>query len=122
MAEYDTIRSVGVGARAEIDAGLRAHMNKVYGLMSVAMVVTAGVAWAVGSSDALFAILRNPVTGGMTILGWVVMFLPLGMVFAFGFADIAAISAMPVHFVKMGYSQSFAAISVTVSSMMPICR
>ncbi len=84
MAEYDTIRSVGVGARAEIDAGLRAHMNKVYGLMSVAMVVTAGVAWAVGSSDALFAILRNPVTGGMTILGWVVMFLPLGMVFAFG--------------------------------------
>ena len=40
MAEYDTIRSVGVGARAEIDEGLRAHMNKVYGLMSVAMVVT----------------------------------------------------------------------------------
>ena len=60
MAEYDTIRSVGVGARAQIDEGLRAHMNKVYGLMSVAMVVTAGVAWAVGSSDQLFSILRNP--------------------------------------------------------------
>ena len=84
MAEYDTIRSVGVGARAQIDEGLRAHMNKVYGLMSVAMVVTAGVAWAVGSSEQLFSILRNPVTGSMTILGWVAMFLPLGMVFAFG--------------------------------------
>ena len=84
MAEYDTIRSVGVGARAEIDEGLRAHMNKVYGLMSVAMVVTAGVAWAVGSSEQLFSLLRNPVTGQMTILGWVAMFLPLGMVFAFG--------------------------------------
>ncbi len=84
MAEYDTIRSVGVGARAQIDEGLRAHMNKVYGLMSVAMVVTAGVAWAVGSSDQLFSILRNPATGQMTILGWVAMFLPLGMVFAFG--------------------------------------
>ena len=84
MAEFDTIRGVGVGARAQIDVGLRAHMNKVYGLMSVAMVVTAGVAWAVGSSDQLFSILRNPATGGMTILGWVAMFLPLGMVFAFG--------------------------------------
>ena len=84
MAEYDTIRSVGVGARAEIDEGLRAHMNKVYGLMSVAMVVTAGVAWAVGSSEQLFSLLRNPVTGQMTILGWIAMFLPLGMVFAFG--------------------------------------
>ena len=84
MAEYDTIRSAGVGARAQIDEGLRAHMNKVYGLMSVAMVVTAGVAWAVGSSEQLFSILRNPVTGSMTILGWVAMFLPLGMVFAFG--------------------------------------
>jgi uncharacterized protein len=84
MAQYDTIRSVGVGASAAIDEGLRAHMNKVYGLMSVAMLVTGGVAWAVGTSDALFALLRDPMTGGMTILGWIVMFLPLVMVFAFG--------------------------------------
>jgi hypothetical protein len=84
MAQYETIRSVGVGARAEIDEGLRAHMNKVYGLMSVAMVVTGGVAWAVGTSDQLFALLRNPATGSMTILGWVAMFAPLAMVFAFG--------------------------------------
>jgi FtsH-binding integral membrane protein len=84
MAQFDTVRSVGVGARAQIDEGLRAHMNKVYGLMSVAMLVTAGVAWAVGSSEQLFSILRNPATGSMTILGWVAMFLPLIMVFAFG--------------------------------------
>jgi hypothetical protein len=50
MAQYETIRGVGVGARAAIDEGLRAHMNKVYGLMSVAMLVTGGVAWAVGTS------------------------------------------------------------------------
>ena len=41
----------------------------------------------------------------------------VGMVFVFGFADIAAISAMPVYFVKMGYSQSFAAVSVTVLAL-----
>ncbi|MBN8632013.1 MAG: Bax inhibitor-1/YccA family protein [Rhodobacterales bacterium] len=84
MAEYDTIRSVGVGAGVRIDEGLRAHMNKVYGLMSVAMVVTAGVAWAVGTSDALLAIFRDPMTLRPNILGWVVMFAPLAMVFAFG--------------------------------------
>lgn len=83
MAQFDTVRSVGVGARAQIDEGLRAHMNKVYGLMSVAMMVTFGVAWAVGTSDALLSIFRTP-EGGMTILGWVAMFAPLAMVFAFG--------------------------------------
>lgn len=85
MAEYQTIRTAGVGARsAQIDEGLRAHMNKVYGLMSVGMLVTAAVAWAVGTSD-LINLLRNE-AGGMTILGWVVMFLPLGMVLFFGAA------------------------------------
>ena len=58
MADYQTIRpsgqTAGVGARsADIDAGLRAHMNKVYGLMSVAMLLTGGVAWAVGTNDAM---------------------------------------------------------------------
>jgi hypothetical protein len=84
MAEYDTIRSVGVGARAQIDEGLRAHMNKVYGLMSLAMLVTAGVAWSVGTSDALLSIFRDPLTLRPNILGWVIMFAPLAMVFAFG--------------------------------------
>lgn len=84
MADYSTIRTAGAGAQAaNIDAGLRAHMNKVYGLMSVGMLMTGGVAWAVGTSDALFAFLRNP-EGSMTILGWAVMFAPLIMVFAMG--------------------------------------
>jgi FtsH-binding integral membrane protein len=79
MAEYQTIRSVGVGARAaQIDEGLRAHMNKVYGLMSVGMILTGAVAWAVGTTPALVgAIFGTP-------LKWVVMFAPLILVFAFG--------------------------------------
>ncbi|MFO1201685.1 MAG: Bax inhibitor-1/YccA family protein [Tabrizicola sp.] len=103
MAQFDTVSSVGVGARAQIDAGLRAHMNKVYGLMSVAMLVTAGVAWAVGTSEQLFSILRNPVTGQMTILGWVAMFLPLAMVFAFG-ALINRMSAAAAQLFFYAYS------------------
>jgi FtsH-binding integral membrane protein len=79
MADYQTVR-VGAGARtsAAIDEGLKAHMNKVYGTMAVGMVVTGAVAWAVGTNAAL---LETLFTGFMR---WVVMFLPLVLVFAFG--------------------------------------
>ncbi len=84
MAQYETVRSGTVGVRtAQMDEGLRAHMNKVYGLMSVGMLLTGGVAWAVGSAPALLAIFRDPTTMQPNILGWVVMFAPLIMVFAF---------------------------------------
>ncbi|OIQ07274.1 MAG: hypothetical protein AUK60_01835 [Rhodobacteraceae bacterium CG2_30_10_405] len=106
MAEYQTIRSVGAGARAaEIDVGLRAHMNKVYGLMSVGMLLTGGVAWAVGSSTALLSVLRNPETMQPNILGWVVMFAPLIMVFAFG----ALINRLSVAAAQL-YFYAFAAV------------
>lgn len=67
MADYQTIRTTtGAGARtADIDAGLRAHMNKVYGLMSVAMLITGAAAWAISglatTSDPAVAVtaLRN---------------------------------------------------------------
>ena len=86
MAELRSMRTAAGARTAQIDEGLRAHMNKVYGTMSVGLLVTAGVAWAVGSSDALLSIFRDPVTLSPNILGWIVMFAPLIMVFAFGAA------------------------------------
>ncbi len=83
MAEFDTIRTAAGARAAQIDEGLRAHMNKVYGTMSVGMLITFAVAWAVGSNPALLGIFRNPATLQPNILGWIVMFAPLGMVFAF---------------------------------------
>lgn len=91
MAEYETIRRTGAGARtAQIDEGLRSHMSKVYSLMAVAMVITGLVAYVVGSdfaravagqptaiipAGALQAMFSSP-------LKWVIMFAPLGFVFA----------------------------------------
>lgn len=92
MANYQTARASAGIRTAEIDEGLRAHMNKVYGTMSVGLLMTAGVAWAVGSNDALLSIFRNPATLQPNILGWIAMFLPLIMVFAFG-AMIKRLSA-----------------------------
>ncbi len=84
MAEYRTVRAGAQARGAEIDAGLRAHMNKVYATMSVGLTMTAGVAWAVGTTPALLSVLRNPETLAPNILGYIVMFAPLIMVFAFG--------------------------------------
>ncbi len=108
MAEYDSIRSVGVGARsaADIHEGLRAHMNKVYSLMSIGMLITAGVSWAVGTNDALVAAIFG------TPLKWVVMFAPLIMVFAFSamlnrLSVAAAQLFFYVYAAAMGLSLSF---------------
>ena len=93
MAEFETVRQNAAGVRtAEIDEGLRTHMNKVYGTMSVGLLLAAAVAWAVGSNPALLSVLRDPITLSPNILGFAVMFAPLIMVFAFG-AMIQRVSA-----------------------------
>jgi len=84
MADVNTIRSAAGSRAAQIDEGLRAHMNKVYATMSVGMLITFAVAWAVGTAPQLMAIFRDPITLQPNILGWIVMFAPLAMVFAFG--------------------------------------
>ena len=47
MAEFETTRSISGARASQIDEGLRAHMNKVYGTMSVGMIITALAAWAI---------------------------------------------------------------------------
>ena len=106
MAEYQNIRTAGAGARsAVIDAGLRAHMNKVYGLMSVGMLLTGAVAWAVGTNDAMLqAIFATP-------LKWVVMFAPLIMVFAFS----AMINRLSVGAAQLFFYVYAAAMGLSLS-------
>ena len=114
MAEYTTIRA-GAGVRtAQIDEGLRAHMNKVYGTMSVGMLMTALASWAISglsvSTEPTAYMLREGTY--LTDLGyalyasplkWVVMFLPLVMVFAFG-AVINRISAAAAQLFFYAYA------------------
>lgn len=67
------------GVDAEVDAGLRAHMTRVYGLMSAAMGISGLVAYFVGNSQLVYTLNSG-------FLRFVVMFLPLIMVFGFGAA------------------------------------
>ncbi|MEM6306737.1 MAG: Bax inhibitor-1/YccA family protein [Pseudomonadota bacterium] len=94
MADYNTMTAAAGTRSAAIDQGLRAHMNKVYGTMSVGMIITALAAWAFAG----LATTDNPanavvqLTNGTLLtsfgqaiyispLRWVIMFAPLAVLF-----------------------------------------
>ncbi|MCJ8140163.1 Bax inhibitor-1/YccA family protein [Falsirhodobacter halotolerans] len=116
MAQYQTA-GVRAGTRAgQIDAGLRAHMNKVYGVMSIGMLLTGAAAWAISglatTTDPSLAAAQLGNGQYLTSLGaaiyasplkWVIMFAPLIAVFAFS-AMINRMSAATAQVVFYGYA------------------
>ena len=126
MADYQTIRA-GAGVRtAEIDEGLRAHMNKVYGVMSVGMLVTFAVAWALSglatTSDPAQAAAQIGADQYLTSLGvaiyasplkWLLMFAPL--LFIFGFS--AAINRMSAATAQTVFYVFAAVMGASISSI-----
>ncbi|MBV7393912.1 Bax inhibitor-1/YccA family protein [Mameliella sediminis] len=129
MAEFDTVRAAGVsGARAaQIDEGLRAHMNKVYGTMSVGTFITFLAAWAIAG----LAVTTDP-TGAsamvrdgqyltgfgeaiyMSPLKWVIMFAPLAFIF-FGFG--AAVNRLPSAGVQLVFYAFAVLMGLSLSSI-----
>jgi FtsH-binding integral membrane protein len=124
MADYQAIRA-GAGVRtAGIDEGLRAHMNKVYGTMSVGMLVTFAVAWALSG----LAVTDVP-TGAqlgegryLTDLGvalyasplrWLLIFAPL--IFVFGFS--AMINRMSAATAQTVFYLFAATMGASISSI-----
>lgn len=71
-----------------VDAGLRSFMLGVYNKLALGLVVAGAFAYAVGNVPAVTSLLYQ--TGpdgrvGMSILGWIVMLAPLGLVMASSF-------------------------------------
>tara|TARA_R110002124_G_scaffold41805_3_gene129340 strand:+ start:548 stop:1324 length:777 start_codon:yes stop_codon:yes gene_type:complete len=134
MADVNTIRASAGTRAAAIDEGLRAHMNKVYGTMSVGMLITFAAAWAISglavTSDPSGAAAQIGTDKYLTDIGyalyasplkWVVMFAPLAFVFGFSaminkmsaataqtvfyaFAAVMGISISSIFLVFTGYS------------------
>jgi len=98
MANYDNRptygAAVGRGAVDVVDQGLRAHMLRVYNYMTIGLVVTGAVAWAVVNTSLinLFYTVGPNGAVGMSALGWIALFAPLGLVFLLS----AGISRMSV--------------------------
>jgi FtsH-binding integral membrane protein len=92
MADFDNRLLRGATTVGDtMDAGLRAHMLRVYNYMVGALALSGGVAYAVANSPVLLNMFYRSVltTGGValqpTILGWVVMLAPLALVFLLSF-------------------------------------
>jgi FtsH-binding integral membrane protein len=91
MAQYEQAVRRQDAVAQQIDAGLRAHMNSIYGLMGVAMVVTGVVAYVFGQD--LLAAYQGQATAIVPVgvlqtlftspMVYVIMFAPLGLVFLF---------------------------------------
>ncbi|MEP3441285.1 MAG: Bax inhibitor-1/YccA family protein [Sulfitobacter sp.] len=126
MADVNTIRTRAGSRTAAIDAGLRAHMNKVYGTMSVGMLITFAAAWAISglavTSDpagATVALREGTYLTGlgqalyMSPLKWVVMFAPLAFVFGLG----AAINKMSAAAAQLLFYVFAGVMGVSISSI-----
>lgn len=110
MLDYQTAQSRVGTQSASIDAGLRAHMNRVYGIMSGGMAITGVVAYAVANNPALMqAIFGTP-------LKWVVMFAPLLVVMAFS-ATLHRMAESTARLVFFGYA---ALMGLSLSSIFAV--
>jgi FtsH-binding integral membrane protein len=124
MANPNYARTQTITRTAEIDAGLRAHMNKVYALMAGAMIITGLVAYVVGM-DFKAMVNGQPTTlvpEGMLIsmftppMSYVIIFSPLAVVFGLG-AMINRISASTAQMVFWGFA---ALLGLSISSIFAI--
>jgi FtsH-binding integral membrane protein len=127
MAEYNTIRATAGTQSKQIDAGLRAHMNKVYATMSIGMLITALAAWAISGlavttdPSAAAAELGNGkmLTGlgaalYLSPLKWVVMLAPLAFIFL-GWGSL--LRRAPAAGVQLGFFGFAALIGLSLSSV-----
>ncbi|MCP5075316.1 MAG: Bax inhibitor-1/YccA family protein [Rhodobacteraceae bacterium] len=128
MAQTETVRRVGVGLdAAQIDVGLRAHMNKVYATMSGGLLLTALAAWAIAglavTSDPTGATIMLREGTYLTGLGtmlyttplrWVVMFAPLAFII-FGWG--ALMSRGSAATVQLGFLAFAAVMGISMSSI-----
>lgn len=86
--EYQHKSPVELTSKSEevyVDQGLRQYMIKVFNYMGAGLLVTALVAYLFASSPALLSLLYNPTTHAMTVLGWLVTFAPLILIFGFNY-------------------------------------
>ena len=78
-APNSTTTATGVA----VDAGLRAHMLRVYNYMTSGILLTGIVALLIGNTNAVYSLVSyNALTGQISpsVLGWIVTFAPLGIV------------------------------------------
>ena len=120
-APNSTTTATGVA----VDAGLRAHMLRVYNYMTSGILLTGIVALLIGNTNAVYSLVSyNALTGQISpsVLGWIVTFAPLGIVLwmTFGINRISQGTAQFLFWtfaVAMGASLSTIVLAYTDGSI-----
>lgn len=111
-----------VQSKEETSAISKTFMSSVFSWMFAALAITSVVAYYFGNSLELISMLVNPEVGGLTILGYVVMFSPLAfvLVMSFGFNKISYPILLFIFLLfsaVMGMSMSFIFLAYTAGSI-----
>jgi hypothetical protein len=107
MADYDNRVLRAPSATADLyDAGLRAHMLRVYNYMLSGLVLTGISAWIVANVAPVRALFFQMTPNGaytLSMLGWVALFAPLGLVLLLSFR-INRMSVQAAQMTFWGYA------------------
>lgn len=112
----------GTFVRAPVATDLRSFLSNVFTYMAVALVLSGVVAFWFANDASLLQYLVNVETGKQTILGWVVLFAPLGLVLLMGamlerLSATALLGVYVVYSIVTGMSLSFIFLAYTASSI-----
>lgn len=97
-------------------------MSNVFSWMGIAMAITALTAYFFANDASMMKLLVNYETGGMTIMGWVVMLAPIGLVIwiSRGFQRMSygtLVIVFGIFSILMGMSLSFILLAYTGASV-----
>lgn len=79
---FDNDEVISYSNEKIVDEGLRSFMLKIYNYMAGGLILTALCAWFVSQNITILKLLFTP-NGSYSALGWIVLFAPLIMIFAF---------------------------------------
>jgi len=100
----------------------KTFLANVFSWMFLALAVTALVSYTVAGNDGFMQLMFNMETGGMSLMGWVIMLSPLGLVLwmSMGFNKMSAPTLTLVfllYSILMGLSLSFIFLAYTSASI-----
>lgn len=104
------------------NTSVKSFLSNVFSYMGGALAITGLLAYWFGNSEHLMSYLINYTTGGMTMLGWIVMFAPLAfvLVMSFAFNKLSSFSLLGLFVLYsgvMGVSLSFIFLAYTAGSI-----
>ena len=102
--------------------GANAFLRQVYANMGLGLLITAMTAWYVSGNATILSYLIDFQTGSLNILGWIVMFAPLGLVIFLSarihkMSVSAAATTFAVYSLVNGISLSFIFLVYTQASI-----